>query len=57
MTDQSPVAKGNPPTLPPDAQTVTSVTHYTDRPLPFVHPARGRKVLRFRSGRLRNDRG
>ncbi|WP_296640908.1 ferredoxin--NADP reductase [Roseinatronobacter sp.] len=46
MTDQSPVAKAT-PTLP-DAQTVTSVTHYTDRLFAFrcTRP----QSLRFRSG-------
>ena len=46
MTDQSLVAKGT-PTLP-DAQTVTSVTHYTDRLFAFrcTRP----RSLRFRSG-------
>jgi ferredoxin--NADP+ reductase len=46
MTDQTPVAKAT-PTLP-DAQTVTSVTHYTDRLFAFrcTRP----RSLRFRSG-------
>ncbi|CUX81645.1 MAG: ferredoxin--NADP+ reductase Fpr [Roseibaca calidilacus] len=46
MTDQTPVAKAT-PTLP-DAQTVTSVTHYTDRLFAFrcTRP----QSLRFRSG-------
>ena len=46
MTDQTAVAKAT-PTLP-DAQTVTSVTHYTDRLFAFrcTRP----RSLRFRSG-------
>jgi len=46
MTDQTPVTKAT-PTLP-DAQTVTSVTHYTDRLFAFrcTRP----RSLRFRSG-------
>ena len=46
MTDQSAVAKATPAL--PDAQTVTSVTHYTDRLFAFrcTRP----RSLRFRSG-------
>ncbi|MBU0779800.1 MAG: ferredoxin--NADP reductase, partial [Alphaproteobacteria bacterium] len=50
MTEQSPVTEATAKAVPalPDAQTVTAVTHYTDRLFSFrvTRPA----SLRFRSG-------
>jgi len=48
MTEQSPVTTTKAKPVLPDAQTVTSVTHYTDRL--FAFRLTRSQSLRFRSG-------